>query len=99
MAEYDRVTLSRADIESVRDEAFDAACRAGFNAFPKYDENRLFRNDVTTDMIDAIKEAVKKKEQQFHNNSELYIICEMALSYLDIVEQKKEEEQNDNQLS
>lgn len=92
--EYERIILRREDIKK---EAAKAAEKIRGNAISTYLKEGLPHLDekivleASNDIFEQVKQAVKVKQKSHQDQVEYYIICQMALRYLDLMEEKRKE--------
>lgn len=77
----DVMTLNRKDIFDIREEAAKAVHDAtGY--FPgRFEPSAL--NELDSESINKLYEAINKKHEKYLENADLCIICDMALLYLE----------------
>lgn len=88
MTDWVKKKLTREDIYYVQEEAVKACKEYGLGCVPVFDEKILLNADISA--IKQLEEAIKSYEKKWQENFELSCICDMALRYLDIIEERKE---------
>lgn len=92
--EYERIILRREDIkkeaakaaEKIRGDAPSTYLKEGL---PHFDEKRML--EASNDIFEQVKRAIKVKQISHQDQVEYYIICQMALRYMDLMEEKRKE--------
>lgn len=88
MTDWVKKKLSREDIYHVREEAVKACKEYGLGCIPVLDEQLIF--NAEPNLMQQLKDQIDSYQKKWQENWELSCICDMALRYLDIIEERKE---------